>query len=70
MPVETVKSLDDIEELRRRVRNAAVRTHCKLTSLPDHPMEALHMLKLGEFGHHPLENHRWNLIEQLNQIFQ
>ena len=67
MPVETVKNLDDVEKLRQRVRNAAACTRGKLAELPDDPMEALHLLKLEEFGHHYLFDGRLNLIEQLNQ---
>ena len=69
MPVETVKNLDDVEKLRQRVCNAAACTRRKLADLPDDPMEALHLIKLEEFGHHYLFDGRLNLIEQLNQSF-
>ena len=70
MPVKTVKNPDDIENLRDRVRKAAVRTRRELATIPDEPMEALHLLKLAEFGYDPLKGgRRLNLIEQLNQTF-
>lgn len=69
MPVETVKTLDDIAKLRCKVRKAAALTRVKLAKIPDDPMEALHTLKLDEHGYHLLEDRRWNLIEQLNQTF-
>ena len=69
MPAVTIKNLDDIEERRQQVRKAAALTRVKLADLPDDPMETLHTLKLCELGHHPLDDRRWNLIEQLNQTF-
>ena len=70
MPVETVKNLDDIEELRQRVRNAAVRTRLELATILADLMEAVHTLKFCAYGFDPLvEAKRLNLIEQLNQTF-
>jgi hypothetical protein len=70
MPVETVNSEQDLEQLRARIGEAArasLSALCELCALD--PIEVLARLKFSEIGRHPLEDRSLNLIEQVNQTF-
>ncbi|HWP63707.1 MAG TPA: hypothetical protein VNO86_09580 [Candidatus Binatia bacterium] len=70
MPVKTVHSFEDLNELRATIAAAAGETVNALRDLCGRdPIEVLHRLKFSTVGRHPLEDRRLNLIEQVNQTF-
>ena len=64
-----VQSPGKLQELQEKVLEQARLTHEKLTQLNSEPLKALHTLKFGKFGYHPVKGSEMNLIEQLNQTF-
>jgi len=70
MPVETLRSPEDLSRLRDRVAAATLRTLDALRALCElDPIAALAQLKFSESGWHPLEDRPLNLVEQINQTF-
>ena len=69
MSSEEVHSLNDIRNLQEKVRKQAQCTREELNKLNPDGMEAFYRIKFENYGYHPLENRRFDFIEQLNQTF-
>ena len=67
-----ITSTKEIDKLARAVRSSAERTVHSVRLLLDNEPDSLHVLRLmkfSEIGHHPTEDRKLNVIEQLNQTF-
>ena len=67
-----ITSIKEIDKLSRAVRSSAERTVNSLRLLLANEPDSLHVLRLmkfSEIGHHPTEDRKLNIIEQLNQSF-
>lgn len=67
-----ITSLKEIDRLARSVRSSAERTVNSMRLLLANEPDSLHVLRLmkfSEIGHHPTEDRKLNIIEQLNQTF-
>ena len=71
MPRFEIRSIREIQDLRRYVRSAAQYTREKMNAVDANPMAAFHELKFNEFGCHPTDKPQrcLNFVEQLNQTF-
>ncbi len=69
MPSIEVHSLNDLCNLRKKVRKQAQCTREELNKLNPDGMEAFYRIKFDDCGYHPLEDRRLDFIEQLNQTF-
>jgi hypothetical protein len=72
MPILEFATPADVAPRIAQVRQAAVDSVKAMRLLLDNEpdaLQALRILKFEEFGHHPLEPRRLNLMEQLNQSF-
>ena len=67
-----ITSIHEIEELIKSVRAASDRTVHSLRDLlakESDSLMVLSLMKFHEIGHHPTDDRKLNLIEQLNQTF-
>lgn len=65
----TVHTVDDVERLFRRVREAAEKTQTWLRAHEGDPMQLLRSMKFEAIGCHPISDHALNVVEQINQTF-
>jgi hypothetical protein len=64
-----IRHEDELEKLESIVRQASEKSKRVLLEKAGESIDLLWSMKFEEVGHHPLENRRLNLIEQVNQTF-
>ena len=64
-----IRSPADIKDHLDETRKNASAAVDVMRSLPTDPLEALFKMKFSPIGFHPIEGHKLNVIEQLNQTF-
>jgi hypothetical protein len=72
MPSLEIRSSQELDQLVRSVRSAADRTVRTIRDILDSESDSLQVLRLmkfSEIGHHPVDDRRLNIIEQVNQTF-
>lgn len=60
---------DDVRRLRKTVHEQIQKVREDLNELDGDGFEAFIRFKFSDFGYHPVDEHSWDFIEQLNQTF-
>jgi hypothetical protein len=71
MKRRTIRCEEDIVQVERLVRSAAEATSSAVRDLLGrlNAVDAMAAMKFEAIGHNPLSDDRWNIVEQLNQMF-
>jgi len=69
MAVINVTSVEQLEEQFAKIAEAAKKAHEWISAQSDEPMQFLRRVKFEKRGYHPVDHHKINLIEQVNQTW-
>jgi len=65
----TVRTVADADRLMEKLRAAAVHAQEWIAAQSGNPLDMLRLMKFEQVGRHPIEGHRLNLVEQINQTW-